>query len=203
MTGFARLIAEARDRLAIRRLRQEIVRIKARNYDLLAENVVGLRRAIDTQKRQVDELERQLVERDTQIVQLRQEYASLGARQSSSESTSQKDARLDIFRRLQGIATHLPTMRAALQEGADLRAQDVMDVLRPLDQMLADLGFEMIGEAGHETVYDPTRHRAVGQGAANISAQDPVRVRYVGYLYGGEVICKAEVTPIKQAEQVQ
>lgn len=190
------------DRLAIFRLRQAIIRQKARNFDGLAENVIGLRRAIDTQVRQSDELLRQLDERDAEIERLRQEYAMLEAKQSTSETASTRDTHLDVFRRIQGIATHLPTMQVAVSEGADVRAQDVLALLRPLDQLLADLGFEMIGSAGQETSYDPTRHRAVGTGAQSVSPQDKVRVRFVGYLYGGEVVCKAEVTPVKQAESV-
>jgi molecular chaperone GrpE (heat shock protein) len=190
------------DRLAVVRLRRAIIYQKARNFDGLAENVIGLRRAIDTQVRQSDELECQLHERDAEIERLRQEYAALEARQYTSETASMRDMHLDMFKRLQGIATHLPTMQAALGEGADIRAQDVLALIKPLDQMLADLGFEMIGSAGQETSFDPTRHRAVGNGAQSINPNDKVRVRFVGYLYSGEVVCKAEVTPVKQAESV-
>src|SRR5689334_9882472 len=99
------------------RLRREITRIKLQNYDLLAENVVGLRRALETQQRQVEELQSQLEQHVAQIEQLRGEYSALQLRQAQSGSTTTRDERLSLFKRLQVIATQLPTMRAALENG--------------------------------------------------------------------------------------
>lgn len=192
-----------RDRLALVRLRGQITRLKAQNYDLLAENVLGLRRALETQQRQVEELQRQLDDRDQQNLGLRAEYAALENRRSTEGSVSVRDERLMIFHSLQGILTQIPTMRVAIEEGADLRAQDLFDVLRPLDQLFRDLGFEQIGEAGKEIRFDPTRHKPVGRGAQSIGPDDCVRVRYVGYLFEGEIACKAEVTLVDKKESVQ
>jgi hypothetical protein len=191
------------DRIQIFRLRRKIAQLKLANYDLLAENVVGLRRALETQQRQAEDLQNELERRDGQIVQLREEYGALQARQVASGSATTRDERLGLFRRLQVIATQLPTMRAALENGADLRAQDVLEMLRPLDQMLLDLGFERIGDAGTEVAFNPTRHKPVGRGAASIIVDDKVRIRYVGYLYQGDVVCKAEVTLVDQPEAAQ
>jgi molecular chaperone GrpE (heat shock protein) len=200
LNRFAAMVLSLRDRIQILRLRQQIARIKLRNYDLLSENVVGLRRALETQQRQVEDLQSQLEQHVAQIENLRAEYSALQLRQAQSGSTTAHDERLSLFKRLQVIATQLPTMRAALESGADLKAHDVIDMLRPFDQMLMDLDFQRIGDAGQEADYNPTRHKAVGRGAASINAEDRVRVRYVGYLYQGDVVCKAEVTLLNQPE---
>jgi len=192
-----------RDRFAVLRLRQQIVRVKAQKYDLLAENAVGLRRALETQKRQVEELQRQLDESEQEIQRLRAEYVSLETRQSLAGSVSVRDERLAMFRNLQAMLTQLPTMQVAIEEGADIRAQDVLDLLRPLDQLLVDLGFERIGEAGKEVAFDPTRHKAVGRGAQSVIPADQVRIRFVGYIFDGEVACKAEVTLVERKESVR
>lgn len=185
-----------RDGLAARRLRVEVTREKARSYNVCAETVHGLRRALDTQQRAQDDLRRELAARDEQIEGLRAEYAVLEGRLHSAGAESARTGRLALFRDLQPVLVQLPTMRAAVEQGADLAAADVLDMLAPLDQLVVDLGFECIGEAGEETPFDPHLHRVVGREAGDIADGDPVRVRYVGYRLDGEIVAKAEVTRV-------
>jgi molecular chaperone GrpE (heat shock protein) len=171
---------------------------KLRDYDLLEDNARGLRRALETQERVGEDLRAQLEERDTRIEKLRGEYAALQERQAQRGEESAHAERLALFKRLRPIATQLPTLRAAINDGADITAHDVIDLLSPLDQTLHDLGFEVIGEAGAQVSYDPQRHKAVGREAHSVAPGDTVRVRYVGYLYDDKVVCKAEVTQVRQ-----
>jgi molecular chaperone GrpE (heat shock protein) len=199
LASFVQII---RDRLAIVVMRLEISRLKLQDYDRLAETVHGLRRALDTQKRSLDDVHQQLDEKEGQIKKLQNEYVTLQQLQSQSEGASLAADRLDVFKRLQSIAVQLPTLRAAIDDGAGVAARDVLDLLAPFDEMLRDFGFEPIGEAGAQTPFDPTRHRPVGRGAHSVTPDDMVRVRYVGYLYNGQVLCKAEVTHIGQPERL-
>lgn len=191
-----------RDRVAIVVMRFEVARLKVQNYDRLVETVHGLRRALDTQRRALDDLHKRLDKKEAQIKKLQREYAALQQLRSQTEGASAVAGRLDVFRRLQSLAVQLPTLRAAIGGGADLTARDVLDVLAPFDEMLRDFGFEPIGEAGLQVPYDPTRHRPVGKGARSVTPADFVRVRYVGYLYEGQVVCKAEVVLIEQPQMV-
>ncbi|MBN1310843.1 MAG: hypothetical protein JXB30_05425 [Anaerolineae bacterium] len=191
-----------RDGLAIIIMRLEINRLKIRNYDRLAQRAQGLRCALDTQKRSLDDLHQQLADREAQIRKLQSEYASLQQQRSQSDAAALASDRLDVFKRVQAIAVQLPTLRVAVDDGADIAAQDVLDLLAPFDEMLHDFGFETIGKAGDEVGYDPTRHRLVGRGAHSVTVDDRVRVRYVGYLNDGQVVCKAEVVCIEQPEAV-
>ncbi|GAB4470291.1 MAG: hypothetical protein Kow00124_06340 [Anaerolineae bacterium] len=175
-------------------LRGQVMRLKARSYDRLAAEMVGLQRALETQQRVQEDLYRQIDERDAQIAKLREEYAALRQRGTEAGAVQSDAVRLEMFRRLQPVMTQLPTLRRAVEEGAALSARDVLDLLAPLDEMMADLGFEPIGQAGAELPFDPTRHHPVGSGARAITPGSPVRVRYVGYMYNGAVLAKAEVT---------
>ena len=94
----SRLWRSLREWLAIRRLRVEVTRWKARNYDLCAETVQGLRRALDTQQRAQDDLRRQLAARDEQIERLRAEYGA-EARLHRAEAESAQTGRLASSRR--------------------------------------------------------------------------------------------------------
>ena len=206
METIERLLAKVaqiiRDRVAIIVMSVEISRLKLQNYDRLAQTVEGLRRALDTQKRAADDLHHQLADREAQIKKMQNEYVALQQQRSQSEATSLAAERLDVFKRLQSIAVQLPTLRSAIGDGADIAAQDVLNLLAPFEQMLRDFGFEVIGEAGSQVDYNPTRHRPVGQGARSVTVNDKVRVRYVGYLYEEQVVCKAEVVRVEQPEVV-
>jgi ABC-type transporter Mla subunit MlaD len=190
------------DQVAIVVMRFKIGRLKIRNYDRLVQTVQGLRRALDTQKRVLDDMHQQLAEREAQIKKLQAEYASLQEQRSQAEASSVAAERLDVFKRVQAVAVQLPTLRAAVDDGASVTAQDVLDLLAPFEQMLRDFGFEVIGEAGGQARYEPTRHRLVGRGARSVTVDDMVRVRYVGYLHEGQVVCKAEVVRVEQPEMV-
>ncbi len=176
------------------RLRVQVTRLKAREYDRVAGEIQGLQRALETQQRVQEDLYRQIDERDAQIAKLREEYAALRQRGTEAGAVQSDAARLEMFRRLQPVMTQLPTLRRAVEEGAAIGARDVLDLLAPLDEMLADLGFEPIGQAGAELEFDPTRHHPVGSRAREVTPGSRVRVRYVGYMYNGAVLAKAEVT---------
>jgi molecular chaperone GrpE (heat shock protein) len=184
------------------RLRYLVRREKAVRYDQLSDNIVGLRQVIDTQDRVLEDLMQQLSARDTEIATLREEYARLVADQALRTAASNKSDRLAFFARVKPLAIQLPTIRAAMESGAELSTQNVLDVLAPFEEILCELGFEPIGRAGEICVYDPQRHKAVGQAAQAMTTEQPVRVRYVGYSYEGEVVEKAEVARIAKSEPV-
>jgi molecular chaperone GrpE (heat shock protein) len=191
-----------RDRLAIFRLQRQVTRLKLRHFDHLAEAVVGLRRALETQRRAMDDLGVRLDEREAQIARLRDEYAALEARQSEQTTALLRDERISLFRQIQPLAIQLPTLWAALRAGADLSSHDVLEVVHPLEEALSRLGFEPIGDAGAEVPYDAQRHKLVGRGARAAGGDAVVRVRYVGYTYQGEVLCRAEVILAPQEESI-
>lgn len=158
------------------------------------ETVRGLRRALATQQRAVEDLRQQVEERDRQAERMRAEYAALEMRLQQAKAEGAQAAQLEWFRQLQPVLVHLPTLRAAAGQGADITARDVLGLLAPLDELLDDHGFVRIGEAGAEISFAPRLHRPVGQGAANIQPGETVRVRYVGYCWQEDVLVKAEVT---------
>jgi molecular chaperone GrpE (heat shock protein) len=136
----------------------------------------------------------QIEARDKRIEKLQSEYKALQARKSSDVQASTDDERLALFKKLEPLATQLPTLHQSVKEGAEVSAGDVLELLAPLDELLADLGFTQIGEAGAESSFDPTHHRAVGKGARSVKPGDRVATRYVGYLHEDKVVVKAQVT---------
>jgi molecular chaperone GrpE (heat shock protein) len=188
-------------RIQVWQLWREVSRTKAMHYDRLAAKYAELLRAYDRQGRAMRDLTDQLQRRDEKIKRMREEYAGLQARQVGSKEDIVRDERLAMFKRLQALVTQLPSLRATGEQGRPPSGQDVLNMLHPLDEMLRDVGFEVIGGAvGEELPYDPLHHKPVGRGARSVAPGDVVRVRFVGYAYQGEVVSKAEVTLVSQKQ---
>jgi hypothetical protein len=185
------------DLAAIAGLRTQTARLKLEGYDAVAENLRGLRAVVGTLQRAQGDLRDQLQAREEQIEAIRSEYAALKAQHGAGNPDWARAQRLALFRQLQPVVTQLPSLQAAVQQGADVTARDVIELLAPLGLMLEDMGFERIGEAGAEIPYDPARHHLAGAGAQDAAAGEPVRVRYVGFTLDGEVVCKAEVARLR------
>lgn len=189
----------ARDQAAVLRLRRTINRTKQRDYSLLADNLHGLRRVLNTQQHAIDDLHRQLDERDEQIRVIRAEYAHLQQREAETSIVESDATIIDIFRLIQPLLVQLPTIRAVTQAGAEIRVADVLGMFVPLDNMLENFGIQAVEEVGCCVPYDPRFHRLAGQGEASVTPGDMVEVRYVGYRYKGQVLCKADVTRAEEA----
>jgi hypothetical protein len=169
-------------------------------YDGLKGNLDGMRQALDTQQRALDDAHLQLDSQREQFKKLQQDYLRLETGRSESASGERDSVLLDVFKRLQGPAVQLPTIRAAVSGGAQLGAWDVLGVVAPLEVGLHDLGFEPIGAANQTVEFDPTIHHSTGgQGVPLVSGEN-VRIRYVGYRFKDQIVCKAEVTRLEQVE---
>jgi len=199
---FRMIVDVLRARLEIFFLQRKINSLKLLHYDLLEESNRALQLALDTKGLEIRDMRSQLVHRDMRIEQLKTEYATLREQQSKAENRGVETERLTWFKKLQAVATQLPTVKAALEAGAPLSAHDMLGLISPMEEALHDQGFEPIGQAGGFTIFDPTRHHAVGRGARNLSASDVVRIRYVGYLFQGKVMSKAEVTRAESEDVV-
>lgn len=175
-------------------------REKLAEYDALKANVDGMRQALDTQQRALDDTHRQVDSQREQLRKLQEEYKRLDSGRSQHVTGERDSTLLDLFKRLQGAAVQLPTIRAAVAGGAQLGAADVLGVVSPLETALRDLGFEPIGAANQTVEFDPTIHHAAGQQGAPPENGEQVRVRYVGYRYKDQIVCKAEVTRLEQVE---
>lgn len=196
----AALVEALGDAVNVLRLRREVMRLRAARYQQAIESVEGLRRANATLRRAQESLAGQLDERDALIDRLRGEYGALEDRSLRESQILGREQREHLFEQLRPLLVQMPTLVAALEQGADVPAQSVLALLAPLEELVDDLGLERIGQASEVIGYDPTRHQPAGMGGESLSPGDQVRVRYVGYLLDGDVVCKAEVTAIHMPE---
>lgn len=98
-----------------------------------------------------------------------------------------------IFGALSPALTQIPSMRAAKRAGKRLKVDDLLTRFDLLERALRDQGFEPVGEVGHVLPFDPHCHTLLDQNV-DVAAGDAVQVRFVGYQFRGQVLCRAQVS---------
>lgn len=108
------------------------------------------------------------------------------------------DERRNLFQSMAPMLVQLPAVRKAVQDGADLRARDVLPLLSPLDTAVRQMGIEPIGAVGEVTSFEATLHQPAGQGQTLLPGQE-VRIKFVGYRMGEAVLRRAQVERVAGA----
>jgi len=140
----------------------------------------------------VASLELDLRKKDDEIAALREEYLRLreqGQRERDSAANAGFDA---LARRLAPLLSQLATMEAMAGGERAPRFEDVFKLFDMLEKALAEDGLARIGAVGEETTFDARWHQRIG--GAEVDDGDRIRVRFVGYRMGENVLLKAMVS---------
>lgn len=150
---------------------------------------VNSRRVSDTSDRQYQKLQQTLVtlqqeyQRQQQQLQTQQEYLLVAYQKSTIQA-------------LESLLLQWPTAAYAARKNPDAPAIKLLPLLNPLEQLLASWGVMPIGEVGAKTAYDPQWHQVIVTSGQTLNPGDPVRVRYVGYRQGEQLLYRAKVSPV-------
>jgi len=140
----------------------------------------------------VASLELDLRQKNDEIAVLREEYERL-SEQGERKRDSAASAGFDLLaRRLAPLLAQLATMESMAGSAHAPRLEDVFRLFDMLEKMLAEEGLERISTVGEETVFDTRWHQRIG--GAEVDDGDSVRVRFVGYRMGENVLLKAMVS---------
>jgi molecular chaperone GrpE (heat shock protein) len=131
-------------------------------------------------------------------VALRAECDRLRAEAAGAREQTAYDERRSLFQSLAQMLVQLPSVRKAVQDGADLRARDLLPLLAPLDGALRQMGIEPIGEVGGQAAFDPALHQPAAQGVVLTEGQS-VRIKFVGYRMGETLLRRAQVEPVSDS----
>ena len=143
-------------------------------------------------RNRVASLELDLRQKDDEIAALREEYERLreqGGRERERAASAGFDA---LARQLAPLLSQLATMQALAGGERAPRLEDVFKLFEMLERVLAGHGLARIGEVGDETAFDARWHQRIG--GAEVDDGDPIRVRFVGYRMGENVLLKAMVS---------
>lgn len=140
----------------------------------------------------VASLELDLRQKDDEIGALREEYERL-RQQEKRELDSAVNAGFDaLARRLAPLLSQLATMESMAGGERAPRLEDVLKLFDMQEKVLADGGLVRIGAVGEETAFDTRWHQRIG--GAEVDDGDMIRVRFIGYRMGENVLLKAMVS---------
>lgn len=122
---------------------------------------------------------------------LTQKCAELEQALQHQESTLTIAFRHSLFKQLQMLFIHYPTVSKILQAKPDLPAKNLAPMFIPLENLIQSWGYQSIGSAWEQVGYDPHLHQP---DAPDIQPGELVYVRFVGYRDGDAILCPAKVS---------
>ncbi|MEG4519474.1 MULTISPECIES: helix-turn-helix domain-containing protein [unclassified Microcoleus] len=124
---------------------------------------------------------------------LEQEYQRLQASMEQQRESLMQEFQLSSVQILESWMLQWPTAASKAQENHNLRAQKLLPLLRPVEQLLEHWGVESIAPVGAQIPYNPQQHQLM-EGTAEPG--EPVKVRYTGYRQGDKLLYRAKVSPV-------
>lgn len=128
--------------------------------------------------------------------QLQQEYQRLQAQFEQQKTELLQDFQQTSLQILESWLLQFPTAAHAVQQNPQVSASRLLPLIRPVEQLVASWGIEMLEPVGTEVAYDPQFHQLM-EGEAQ--AGDRVRIRYPGYRQGEKLLYRARVSPVLPA----
>ncbi|WP_293135882.1 helix-turn-helix domain-containing protein [Microcoleus sp. bin38.metabat.b11b12b14.051] len=122
---------------------------------------------------------------------LEQEYQRLQASIEQQRVSLMQEFQLSSLQILESWMLQWPTAALKAQENHNLRAQKLLPLLRPVEQLLEHWGVESIAPVGAELPYNPQQHQLI-EGTAE--SGQLVKVRYTGYKQGEKLLYRAKVS---------
>ncbi len=127
---------------------------------------------------------------------LKQEYQHLHTQLQDQQIHLWQEYQRSTLQVLESLLLQWPTVAYAARKNPEAPAIKILPLLQPLDQLLASWGIVPIGEVGTEIAYDPQWHQLMPTAGQATVLGDQVRVRYVGYRQGEQLLYRAKVSSI-------
>ncbi|MGB3265564.1 MAG: nucleotide exchange factor GrpE [Microcoleus sp.] len=124
---------------------------------------------------------------------LEQEYQRLQATVEQQRESLMQEFQLSSLQILESWMLQWPTAASKAKENHNLRAQKLLPLLRPVEQLLQHWGVEPIAPVGAELPYNPQQHQLI-EGKAEPG--ELVKVRYTGYKQGDKLLYRAKVSRV-------
>lgn len=150
---------------------------------------VNLRRDSDPSDQKYEELQKK-------IVRLEQEYQRQQQQLQIQKEQLLVEYQKSTIQALESLILQWPTAAYAARKNPDAPAIKLLPLVSPLEKLLGSWGVIPIGEVGTETPYDPQWQQIMSMAEQALKPGDPVRVRYVGYRQGEQLLYRAKVSPV-------
>ncbi|AFZ52787.1 helix-turn-helix domain-containing protein [Cyanobacterium aponinum] len=107
-----------------------------------------------------------------------------------------KEYQRDIITILESLLLQLPTINYAIKNNPEIPATRLLPLMQPVQDLLRFWGIETIGEVGETVKYDPQIHELMEDTQDDTQIFEMVKIRYVGYRQGEDLLYRAKVSPI-------
>jgi molecular chaperone GrpE (heat shock protein) len=97
----------------------------------------------------------------------------------------------ESFNLLQTLLANYPTAKSMIKLKPDLLAKSVINLLKPLDKLLAKWGIESIGKPWEKVTFNPQIHYSDEE---NLTPNELVYIRFIGYRQGDNILLQAKVS---------
>jgi len=189
------------------------------HFSQLAQECADLRRQREQWQQQDMTLKQQLAAEVDKVYRAHQQIAQLQAQASETQATLEAtryeldqvqqqcrrlradlerqaaqlttDFKDEAFRHLQTLFMNYPTAAMMAEARPTLPAKNLLPLFAPLQNLLDGWGYEAIGSAWEQVLYDPQLHQADSE---SIEPGELVYIRFVGYREGDRILCPAKVS---------
>jgi molecular chaperone GrpE (heat shock protein) len=123
---------------------------------------------------------------------MKREYFNLKSESENMIKQSNEDLKTDIYRTLSQLIVNYQPAKKKVLEDPDLKAKDIIGIIKPLEKFMEYMNLEKIGEIDQKTYFDEKIHAPVEKDA-KYSNGDEVTIKFVGYKMNGKILDKAKV----------
>lgn len=140
--------------------------------------------------------ENELHERDEVIATMKMEYKTLREAGDALIQNAVEEERVRIYRSVSQLLINYPTAQKRVALNPELKAKDLMGMLKPLEKMMETLELQAIGNPDETVPYNPVVH-AAAQAGADYEERTTVVIKLRGYKMKDVLLDKAKVQKVE------
>ena len=130
---------------------------------------------------------------DDALAVCKQEYHKLQQEMLQQQEFLEAEFQKSSLEIIESWLLQWPTAAMAVSKNPNLPASRLIDLVKPVEELLKQWNIKTIATVGEKVTYDPQYHQLI-KGTAEIG--EVVEVRYVGYKQEDKLLYKAKVSPI-------
>lgn len=137
-----------------------------------------------------------ITQKDEKQEDLKAEYQRLLAENEELKQNLILEYQRDAIAILESLLLQLPTFIHAINQNPEIPAKQLLPLMQPLEDLLAIWEIETIGKVGDIVDYNPQLHELMEDATDDMSEIEKVKIRYVGYSQGNDLLYRAKVSAI-------
>jgi hypothetical protein len=126
-----------------------------------------------------------------EIESLKQQCHQLRLQLKQQSAQLKQDFQNETLTHLNSLIISYPTAKKMAEIKPDLPAKNLLALLTPLDTLIQNWGFEMIGQPWEKVKFDPQFHQGDRD---DLEIGEDVYIRFVGYRDGEDILYPAKVS---------